>query len=210
LTFNFNCTRSTAFRNKCEGYVEEDCNCEGGGFLSPIVVDVDGNGFSLTNPASGVVFNMLNDGVPLQLAWTAQGSTNAFIVLDRNGNSTIDIGAELFGDLTPQPNVDSPNGFLALAQYDKPGSGGNGDGKITNSDAIFSQLKIWQDFNHNGVSEPLELRGLTDVIDGIDLNYKEAKRTDSNGNQFRYRAKVYGPGGHQSGRWAWDVFLKIQ
>ena len=61
------------FRNKCEGYVEEDCNCEGGGFMSPVVVDVDGNGFSLTNPASGVIFNMLNDGVPLQLAWTAKG-----------------------------------------------------------------------------------------------------------------------------------------
>jgi len=190
--------------------VEEDCNCEGGGFLSPIVVDVDGNGFSLTNSASGVVFNMLNDGVPLQLAWTSPGSTNAFIVLDRNGNSTIDIGAELFGDLTPQPNVDSPNGFLALAEYDKPGSGGNGDGKITNRDAIFSQLKLWQDLNHNGVSESSELKALTGLIEGIDLNYKESKRTDQNGNQFRYRAKVFGPGGQQGGRWAWDVFLKVQ
>jgi len=138
------------------------------------------------------------------------GSTNAFIVLDRNGNSTIDIGAELFGDLTPQPNVDSPNGFLALAEYDKPRSGGNGDGKITNSDAIFSQLKLWQDFNHNGVSESSELKALTGVIEGIDLSYKESKRTDENGNQFRYRAKVYGPRGQQSGRWAWDVFLNVQ
>jgi hypothetical protein len=178
--------------------------------MSPIVVDVDGNGFSLSNAANGVVFNMLNDGVPLQLAWTAKGSTNAFIVLDRNGNGTIDIGAELFGDLTPQPTVDSPNGFLALAEYDKPGNGGNGDGKITASDAIFSQLKLWQDSNHNGVSEASELRPLTGVIEGIDLNYKETKRTDATGNQFRYRAKVYGPGGHQNGRWAWDVFLKVQ
>jgi len=112
---------------------------------------------------------------PLQLAWTSPGSTNAFIVLDRNGNSTIDIGAELFGDLTPQPNVDSPNGFLALAEYDKPGSGGNGDGKITNRDAIFSQLKLWQDLNHNGVSESSELKALTGLIEGIDLNYKESK-----------------------------------
>ena len=178
--------------------------------MSPVVVDVDGNGFSLTNSAGGVVFNMLDDGVPLQLAWTANGSTNAFIVLDRNGNSTIDIGAELFGDLTPQPAVTSPNGFLALAEYDKLGSGGNGDGKITAGDAIFSQLKLWQDFNHNGVSEPSELRALTGVIEGIELKYKESKRTDTSGNQFRYRAKVYGPGGHQNGRWAWDVFLKVQ
>lgn len=210
LTFISTCTRSTAFRSRCEGYNDEDCNCEGGGYMSPIVVDVDGNGFSLSNAANGVVFNMLNDGVPLQLAWTAKGSTNAFIVLDRNGNGTIDIGAELFGDLTPQPTVDSPNGFLALAEYDKLGTGGNGDGKITASDAIFSQLKLWQDINHNGVSEASELRPLTGVIEGIDLNYKETKRTDATGNQFRYRAKVYGPGGHQNGRWAWDVFLKVQ
>src|ERR1700752_162120 len=210
LTFSSYCTRSNAFRSKCEDYNEEDCNCLGGGFMSPIVVDVDGNGFSLSSAPSGVVFNMLNDGVPLQLAWTAKGSTNAFFVLDRNGNGTIDIGAELFGDLTPQPTVDSPNGFLALAEYDKSGSGGNGDGGITASDAIFSQLKLWQDFNHNGVSEPSELKALAGVIQGIDLNYKESKRTDTNGNQFRYRAKVYGPGGQQSGRWAWDVFLKVQ
>ena len=210
LTFNLYCTRSDAFRNKCEGYVEEDCNCEGGGFLSPIVVDVDGNGFSLTNPASGVVFDMLNDKVPLQLAWTAARSTNAFVVLDRNGNSTIDNGTELFGDMAPQPPVTSPNGFTALAEYDKPGGGGNGDGKITAGDTIFSQLKLWQDSNHNGVSEPSELKALTGMIEGIDLNYKESKRTDANGNQFRYRAKVYGPGGQQGGRWAWDVFLKVQ
>lgn len=210
LTFNFNCTRSDAFRNKCEGYVEEDCNCEGGGFMSPIVVDVDGRGFSMSDAPGGVVFNMLDDGVPLQLSWTAPGSTNAFLVLDRNGNGTIDIGAELFGDLTPQPSVPKPNGFMALAEYDKSGSGGNGDGKITASDAVFSQLKLWQDANHNGYSEPTELKALNGVVEGFDLEYKESKRTDAYGNQFRYRAKVYGPGGKQGGRWAWDVFLKVQ
>ncbi|MCA1579551.1 MAG: hypothetical protein LC794_19565 [Acidobacteria bacterium] len=178
--------------------------------MSPIVVDVDGNGFSLTSPAAGVVFDMLNDRVPLQLAWTAAQSTNAFVVLDRNGNGTIDNGTELFGDMTPQPPVTSPNGFIALAEYDKPGGGGNGDGKITAGDAIFAQLKLWQDSNHNGVSETSELKALTGMIEGIDLDYKESKRTDANGNQFRYRAKVFGTGGQQNGRWAWDVFLKVQ
>lgn len=178
--------------------------------MSPIVVDVDGGGFSMTDAPGGVVFNMLNDGVPLQLSWTAAGSTNAFIVLDRNGNSTIDNGTELFGDLTPQPPGTSPNGFRALAEYDKPASGGNGDGKISASDTVFSELKLWRDINHNGFSEPYELKPLTGVIEGIDLDYKESKRTDAHGNQFRYRAKVYGQGGHQSGRWAWDVFLKVQ
>ena len=46
----------------------------------------------MTDADGGVVFNFLNDGVPLAIAWTASGSTNAFLVLDRNGNGTIDNG----------------------------------------------------------------------------------------------------------------------
>jgi hypothetical protein len=77
----------------------------------------------MTDAADGVVFNLLNDGIPLQVSWTSASSTNAFLVLDRNGNGTIDSGAELFGDITQQPVSAAPNGFLALAEYDQPGNG---------------------------------------------------------------------------------------
>jgi hypothetical protein len=43
----------------------------------------------------------------------------------------------------------------------------------------------------------------------IDLRYKESKRTDEHGNQFRYRAQVEGKRGARVSRWAWDVFLVI-
>ncbi len=178
--------------------------------MSPIIIDVDHSGFSLTDAAGGVVFNILNDGVPLPISWTAASSSNAFLVLDRNGNGTIDSGEELFGDLTPQPSSAAPNGFLALAEYDKPGNGGNGNGRIDGNDTIFSQLRLWQDANHNGISESSELHPLAGLISAMDLDYKESRRTDQYGNQFRYRARVYDLNGVQAGRWAWDVFVKVQ
>ena len=208
------CQRSQQFQVRCAeptGYDPFTCSCPDGINTSPIVIDVDHTGYSMTTPAAGVVFNILNDGVPLKLSWTAPSSTNAFLVLDRNGNGTIDDGAELFGNMTPQPPVAQPNGFIALAEYDKPANGGNGNHRIDTGDAIFSQLRLWQDSNHNGFSEANELHPLLELgIRAVDLDFKKSRWTDANGNRYLYRAKIYDVDGQHSGRWAWDVFLRVE
>lgn len=179
----------------------DPCYCP----LTPIMIDVAGNGFDLTNVADGVMFNMTGFGSE-PLGWSQANSDDAFLALDLSGNGLIDNGAELFGNFSRQPEPAAGterNGFAALAMYDN-----NADGKIDVNDPVYYALRLWQDKNHNGVSEPGELHSLESLgLKTLFTEYRRSKRVDKHGNEFRYRAKVNDFNNKQLGRWAWDVFL---
>jgi hypothetical protein len=190
------------------------CQCVGG--YSPIIVDLEDDGLALTNSEDGVSFDLPGTGQPIAISWTKPGAPDAFLALDRNKNGTIENGLELFGNFTDQPEPagkkSQKNGFAALAVYDDPAHGGNNDGQITEADAIFTDLRLWVDLNHDGVSQADELLTTESVgLRALSLHYVPSKQVDEYGNLLRYRAHTtldkyaFSPG--RMKRLAVDVFL---
>jgi hypothetical protein len=173
---------------------------------SPILIDVAGNGFQLTSWADGVEFAPHPGFRPSDRAWTEANSDDAWLVWDRDDDGAINDGSEMFGSATPQPHPPEGalrNGFLALAQYDD-----DHNDTIDATDAIFSKLRLWQDRDHDGKSQPMELHALPELgVAGIALIYAEDPEVDEYGNSFRYKAAVYGTPGSPVGMIAWDVWL---
>lgn len=189
----------------------QSVQCVGSGWTcvktSPIVVDVKGEGFHLTGAQSDVEFAFFPGKPPVRISWTDAAYSNGFLALDRNGNGTIDDGTELFGNLTPQPPSKMRNGYSALAVFDQPAAGGNGNGMIDPGDAVYQRLRIWIDANHNGISEPEELHTLAETgIHAIGLKYELDDYVDLNGNEFRYRAKIWDAAGREHNT-CYDVIL---
>lgn len=207
-SYHSQCCDGICNNGVCGGF---DPGPGGSGGGTPVLIDVLGNGFSLTDAAGGVNFDLDINVIAEKISWTTSATDDAWLALDRNGNGIVDNGSELFGNFAAQPNPlggQDKNGFLALAEYDRVTNGGNNDGRISQIDAIFASLRLWQDVNHNGISEAAELSSLSAAkLASIELDYKLSKKVDEHGNLFRYRAKVAATNQNQVGRWAWDVVL---
>jgi hypothetical protein len=180
---------------------------------SPIIVDGRRNGYRLTGVEEGVRFDLDADGVPEQVAWTRQDSDDAFLAMDRNGNGRIDDGSELFGNYTPAhasgAPLTTPNGFEALAFLHSSGYGASvPDDRIDARDAAFARLLLWRDENHNGISEPNELRTAASAgVVAIGIDYKNKKRVDRFGNEFRQQGRIFWTNGQDP---VYDVWLKMR
>ena len=134
----------------------------GNNHIDPVVLDLGNQGIAFSSIGDGVQFDINGDGVKDQVAWTV-GAQNGILAIDLNGSGRIESGNELF---TPTFNGGHfANGIAALASLDT-----NHDGVIDAKDPAFSQLLVWQDANHNGVSDAGELTKLSDLgITSINL-----------------------------------------
>jgi hypothetical protein len=190
-------------------YVIDPGTCQCVKYTSPLIVAAD-NQFDLTSPAEGVTFDLDADGAAELTGWTKANSSDAFLVLDRNHNGLIDDGSELFGNRTPLQNGQkASNGFEALVDLD---GGTSSDGAITPEDASYSQLMLWTDRNHNGVSEPDELSTLAQAgVKAIYTSYQKVGRTDRYGNKLRLKGRVIlERNGVEIPRAIYDVYLAGQ
>ncbi len=121
--------------------------------IDPIILDLDHNGIALTTLDHGVSFDINADGHQDKIAWTA--GTDGILAYDLDGNGKIDNGSEIFSPhFAGGTYVD---GLAALATLDS-----NHDGRIDAADEAFSKLTVWQDLNHNGITDAGELSSLTD------------------------------------------------
>jgi hypothetical protein len=144
--------------------------------VSPIILDLDGNGVSTTSVEQGVDFDVLALGSTQRVGWVAP--SDGLLVRDLNGDGVINDGAELFGVGTQLPDgTRAGHGYAALAALDS-----NADGKISAADEAFDQLQVWVDADQDAQTDAGELRGLIDMgVAELDLNFSVSDRMD-NGN----------------------------
>jgi len=126
--------RSISFRLELEldhHYTEltsEQLNVRSQDLVDPLVISLDGRAPSLSS--STFSFDINSDGQNDNLSQLASGA--GFLAIDHNQDGIINNGQELFG-------TQSGNAYADLAVYDD-----NHDGWIDESDAVFSQLLVWQ------------------------------------------------------------------
>ena len=141
--------------------------------VDPLIIDLDKNGFELTDVENGVHFDMDRNGIDEKTGWIT--GADAFLALDRNGDGIINDSGELFGDRTYLKNGNYANsGFQALAEYDD-----DLNGIINAHDEVYNRLLLWQDKNNDGISTEDELMSLSNAgISAINLGYESVNSTD--------------------------------
>ena len=152
---------------------------------SPIIFDLDGDGIETISKSQGVYFDHDGNNFKESTGWV--GADDGLLVRDINGDGLIDSGAELFGNNTRLKNGHlATNGYDALKDLDD-----NKNGQLDSGDAIWQQLRVWQDENSNGHVDSGELTALDQLnIKTIATKYSSSTFVDENGNAHRQTSTI--------------------
>ncbi|MBL4739347.1 MAG: hypothetical protein JKY12_00030 [Sneathiella sp.] len=154
--------------------------------VDPLVIDLDGNGIAFISADHD--FAMTPDGTSVAEGWV--NGDDGFLVLDKNGDGQIDNISEMFSEYFSD---EATSGMAALIAFDE-----NADQVLNSSDAIFSELSIWQDLNSNGLTDQGELRSLAEWgITEISLASETVNEVDS-GNVILSESQVTFEDGRQT------------
>ncbi|MDE1326877.1 calcium-binding protein [Vibrio aestuarianus] len=150
---------------------------------SPLTLDLQGDGITTTGLSQPIYFDHNGDGKRTRTGFI--DASDGLLALDLDQDGTISSGQELFGNNTSLNNGQrARHGFEALAQYDS-----NRDRRIDANDAVFQQLRVFQDLNQDGISQSHELFSLSHFgIQALNLNYVNASDVDENGNVHRQKS----------------------
>jgi len=160
----------------------------------PLAIDLDNDGIETVaiNPQAPIFFDHNGDGAPSATGWLK--GDDGWLVRDLDGDGKITSGKELLGvdtDITVGGVTrKATTGFEALRALD---THQEGDGKnlFDSRDAAFSQLRIWQDKNQNGVTDAGELSTLSALgIVSIQLQETPTNINLAGGNSITGTAKV--------------------
>jgi 20S proteasome alpha/beta subunit len=160
---------SSAALKSLEPSFHQDLNGDGVIGGSPVILDLAGNGINLSLlGASNATFDMSGDGQPVPTAWAGAGDGFLAIDLGANGQAgpdgVINQAKEIeFTQWAPGTTSD----MQALQQvFDT-----DHNGELDPGDALWSDFRVWQDANGNGISDPGEVKTLDQLgITSINLN----------------------------------------
>jgi len=178
-------------------------------WFDPLVLDLNGDGVRTTGIDQMVWFDVDGDGKREQVTWTSPDSMEAFLWINLNRKNRVDNGRELFGEGTTLPDGNkATNGFQALAVYDTPAYGGNGDGQISASDAVWNHLRLWIDADHDGKCDPGETGPIHRYgIESIPLTAVTTNLVDGAGNVHQLQGHYYLRNGQARLRLAIDSMM---